>query len=58
MAEILFGFVSMSHSVMMYPRSFLGGDSEGAFFWVQLGVESSEVVDGFFQIGDEVATLF
>jgi hypothetical protein len=25
MAEILFGFVSMSHSVMMYPRSFLGG---------------------------------
>jgi hypothetical protein len=32
-------------------------DSECAFFRVQLDVELSEVVEGFFQIGDEVAAL-
>jgi hypothetical protein len=27
------------------------------FFLVQLNVESSQVVEGFFQVGDEAATL-
>jgi hypothetical protein len=26
------------------------------FFWVQLNVELLEVVEGFFQVGDEAAT--
>jgi hypothetical protein len=29
------------------------GDPEGAFFCVQLNVEPPEVVEGFFQVGDE-----
>jgi hypothetical protein len=57
MAEILSGFALMLHSVMMYPGT-SPGDSQGAFFWVQLDVESPEVAEGFFQIGDEAATLF
>jgi hypothetical protein len=32
-------------------------DSEGAFFQVQLNIESPEIVEGFFQIRDEAATL-
>jgi hypothetical protein len=31
--------------------------SKSAFFWVQLDVESSKVIEGFFQIGDETTAL-
>jgi hypothetical protein len=57
MVEILSRFASMPHSVMMYPRSFPPGDTKDAFFWVQLNVELPEVIEGFFQIRDEAATL-
>jgi hypothetical protein len=46
----------MPHSVMMYPRSFPWGHRRCSF-WVQLNVELLEVIEGFFQIGDEAAAL-
>jgi hypothetical protein len=39
------------------PQELALGDSEGAFFWVQLDAESLEVVEGFLQVGNEVAAL-
>jgi hypothetical protein len=39
------------------PKKLSSGDSEDAFFQVQLTVESSKVVEGFFQIRDEVAAF-
>jgi hypothetical protein len=39
------------------PQELPLGDTEGAFFRVQLNVESPKVVEGFFQIKDETAPL-
>jgi hypothetical protein len=39
------------------PQEFALGDPKGALFWVQLDVEVPEVSEGFFQVGDEIATL-
>jgi hypothetical protein len=39
------------------PQELSLGDSEGAFFRVQLNVEMLEVVEGFFQIRDEIVAL-
>jgi hypothetical protein len=39
------------------PQVVTPGDSEGAFLRVQLNVESSEVAEGFFQVGDEAIAL-
>jgi hypothetical protein len=41
----------------MYPRSFPRGTPKVHFFWIQLDVEPPKVVEGFFQTGDEIATL-
>jgi hypothetical protein len=40
------------------PQELPPGDFEGAFFWVQLNVESLEVVEGFIQVGEEVEALW
>jgi hypothetical protein len=39
------------------PQELAPGDPEGALFWVQLDVEAPEVVEDFFQVGDEIAAL-
>jgi hypothetical protein len=39
------------------PQELPLGDSECSFFWVQLNIKSSEIVEGFFQIRDEATAL-
>jgi hypothetical protein len=39
------------------PQELALGDTEGALFWVQFVVETTEAVESFFQVGDETTTL-
>jgi hypothetical protein len=39
------------------PQELAPGDSESAFYWVQLNAETPQVIEGFHQVENEVVAL-